>query len=473
MIIANNITKHIYFKIFFIISCSVIFLFSGIGVQSYNAQTVDDVFSVAQPSQLVEESGTCQAGQQSFKDSSGATACCTPKADILAFCKEDFGDSSITSCEITKPLYLDEDFIDECTYGVRYTNPSATKDGFVDYDPDYPKVEKCTGVTGEYCTIVYGADLRGCIPYKGYYLTDSLQSQYCCKSKTNSTGAPTTQSDPYKCSEIATPPACQTDEVLAQGSSTLCCKKLTAGDLANRCNSSFPNETNPTCTDMGNYQDASGYFVSGCKVDIKNSKTGEIKSVSNINTAPVDPDSDPDNPGGGTSSSSSSSAGNGGSTDPAIQTCEDKSKNADGTTSPTLLAECVCKQYSATVPSTQRDAEYDNCLTCYSANDTDRPIYQWTSLGCVNVSVQGLIVNILRIFYGVGTGLLVFRIVVAGLKLLSNPDVPGINKDSREEIVASIVAFLFGVLSVVILRFFGINVLGLTWLEGLFPTVGA
>lgn len=401
------------------------------------------------------------SGNTTLRTKNGTSLCCVSLTITTQFCQEycsrfdsgwQSGCRNITSCTAVQGSnpYPDGVVNTYCYQDVVATySDGSTYNKYVSWDgvaPELVSVKSCNfnGTTynqGNYCP-VGGTD--GCIPINSQNKSDN---GICCMIN----GSINLTYNSIDCDVVAKKcPTPESDYHLLQNS--VCCKKPSAATINSNCARLGKTDCKVNESSYSYPTINLGCLTSSCKCTVDIVSASEPTKKVNIYTDTGTPNVDPD--GGNVPD-----PGDGGNQQEAIPECAD--------------ASCVCQKYAATLDQSKRADEQKNCEACYSANPTDgRALYQYTALGCINVSTQGLIVNILRIFYGIGTGLLVFRIVMAGVKLLNEPDSPGVLKDSREEITASILAFVFGVMSVVVLRFFGINVLGLTWLENLFPVIG-
>jgi len=103
----------------------------------------------------------------------------------------------------------------------------------------------------------------------------------------------------------------------------------------------------------------------------------------------------------------------------------------------------------------EETAEYDNCLLCINACET----CVYSSLGCIDTTLNGVITTIMRIGLGVLGALGIFRIMQAAM-LRQSADPKDI-QESWDIIMSVIMGAIVLVASSLILRVIGVNILGI------------
>lgn len=365
--------------------------------------------------------------------------------------------SDVKTCTVSGDPYLGTAGLssDLCYQNVNYTevSNSTSQSGVIETSrADAKTALTCGGVAvtsngGDYCG--FPADASHCLlPLQE--TTDANNPLICCKAL-DGDGKYLVRPSEAECTESPKPKTCNDGYQLSNetdANSRVCCKTLTATEIAGHCVDLAGNTTS-TCTVTG-YKAGTLSFSCSVTINVNNTQTTKDYSTPQQGIAN---NSDPNNPNGT----------NGGTVAPDTTP---KSEGCGVNGSSTNTAADCCKKNAATISdATKAAAEEASCNTCLKKGAN----YSWSGLGCINTSTEGIVLSILRIFYGIGTGLLVLRIVIAGIKLINNPDSPDTLKDSKQEVTSSILAFVFGVLSLIILRFIGINVLGITWIDGLLP----
>ena len=124
----------------------------------------------------------------------------------------------------------------------------------------------------------------------------------------------------------------------------------------------------------------------------------------------------------------------------------------------------IVEHYGADPPESALK-ELENCRKCYfgasfddeGVTPTPRPGFVYSSLGCIDVSRDGLITRIFQIGIGLIGGIMIVRFIQAALKMQT--DNPEEIKEAQEMISSAVIALFVLVASVAILRFLGINVL--------------
>ncbi len=102
--------------------------------------------------------------------------------------------------------------------------------------------------------------------------------------------------------------------------------------------------------------------------------------------------------------------------------------------------------------SSQTDAANKaSCLTCVSRGGL------WVAIGCVDPSPLGIITGLIRISFGIMSGVALIQLIRAGIHYQTG-DEANIKK-AREEVVATIIGIAVLAFSVLILRILGVNIL--------------
>lgn len=100
------------------------------------------------------------------------------------------------------------------------------------------------------------------------------------------------------------------------------------------------------------------------------------------------------------------------------------------------------------------DAEKNLCIECTSSPNTI-----WTAIGCVDYSRDGIITRLFQIGIGIIGGVMIIRFLQAAIMMQT--DNPEQIREAKELITSALIALVVLVGAVVILRFLGINVLGI------------
>ncbi len=118
-------------------------------------------------------------------------------------------------------------------------------------------------------------------------------------------------------------------------------------------------------------------------------------------------------------------------------------------------------EYCLQVPDgRQREA----CNRCYSEADAEGDRV-YTALGCVRTNGAGLTRDVVRVFMGVAGGVAFFSILSAAFMFsLSQGDTNKV-KQARELLTAAVSGLFFIILSIFILQFIGVNILGIPGLS--------
>lgn len=106
--------------------------------------------------------------------------------------------------------------------------------------------------------------------------------------------------------------------------------------------------------------------------------------------------------------------------------------------------------------------EVEACVACLSRNDADPnniKNFVYTSIGCVDTSRDGVITRVFQIGIGVIGGFAIIQVIRAGY-IMQRRD-PSSVQEAREMIMSVIYAIFMLVGAIVILRFVGVNILGL------------
>ncbi|MFQ5493452.1 MAG: hypothetical protein ACE5DX_04805 [Candidatus Dojkabacteria bacterium] len=107
----------------------------------------------------------------------------------------------------------------------------------------------------------------------------------------------------------------------------------------------------------------------------------------------------------------------------------------------------------------EEEAELAACQTCLENNSGGTVGFVWTGLGCVDTTRDGLITRIFQIGVGLIGGIMIVMFIAAAFKMQT--DNPEEIREAREMITSAIIALIILIGAVVILRFLGINVLGI------------
>lgn len=103
------------------------------------------------------------------------------------------------------------------------------------------------------------------------------------------------------------------------------------------------------------------------------------------------------------------------------------------------------------------------CLVCVCDGDnyegTKLSQNIWTELGCIEATLGGIIIAVMRVFFGVVTGLAIIRFIQAGFML--NTDDPEKIKEGKSIAVSAVAAIIFGAMIPILLNFVGLDILGI------------
>lgn len=97
--------------------------------------------------------------------------------------------------------------------------------------------------------------------------------------------------------------------------------------------------------------------------------------------------------------------------------------------------------------------------SCASSNKTATTNNIWTEIGCINTSQEGLVIAVMRVFFGVVTGLAVLRFIQAGM-MLNTDDMEQI-KEAKNIATQAVVALIVGGTIPLVLNFIGVDILGI------------
>lgn len=102
------------------------------------------------------------------------------------------------------------------------------------------------------------------------------------------------------------------------------------------------------------------------------------------------------------------------------------------------------------------------CLECICAGGKDSTEFTnnvWTELGCITPTQEGVISAIMRVFFGIVTGVALIRFVQAAIYL--NSDDPEKKKEGKSIVMSAMAALALGASLPVVLNFLGIDILGI------------
>ncbi len=92
------------------------------------------------------------------------------------------------------------------------------------------------------------------------------------------------------------------------------------------------------------------------------------------------------------------------------------------------------------------------CVNCVSAGKI------YTSIGCIDPSVDGIIVWVIRVAIGLIMAISVFRFIQAAM-MFQKAD-PESVEEAKEILTSAVIALIFALISVPLLQFLGVNILG-------------
>lgn len=98
------------------------------------------------------------------------------------------------------------------------------------------------------------------------------------------------------------------------------------------------------------------------------------------------------------------------------------------------------------------------CEDCCKAGD-DAFANIWTEVGCIRADQAGVIKSVMRVFFGVVTGIALLRFIQAGMML--NTDDPEKIKEGKSVAVSAVAALFFAALLPILMNFIGMDILGI------------
>ncbi|KXK26790.1 MAG: hypothetical protein TR69_WS6001000811 [candidate division WS6 bacterium OLB20] len=109
--------------------------------------------------------------------------------------------------------------------------------------------------------------------------------------------------------------------------------------------------------------------------------------------------------------------------------------------------------------------ERTQCRACVARNldEADEGFFVWNALGCWDVSLNGIVTRLFQIGIGIIGGVMILRFIQAAIMMQT--DNPEQIREAKEIVSSAIIALIVLLGAVVILRFLGINVLGILPLD--------
>ncbi len=126
----------------------------------------------------------------------------------------------------------------------------------------------------------------------------------------------------------------------------------------------------------------------------------------------------------------------------------------------------LCQQV-ADAGSTDPNSDYQQCLSCFGSGagksvgegDKEAPKAFWTAFGCVRVSKNGMVQDLLRIGLGISGGFVLLTILYGAFLLTTSSGNPKRVQEGQEMISSAVMGLFFVIFSVIILQFIGVSLL--------------
>lgn len=128
-------------------------------------------------------------------------------------------------------------------------------------------------------------------------------------------------------------------------------------------------------------------------------------------------------------------------------------------TPPPLIQNSICE----TLP----DAKRGDCDTCMGDNSG-----VWTALGCINIAnmdnpdPSDFLETLLSLGIGIGGGMSFLLILFGGLQIMTSAGNPEQLHAGRELISAAVTGLLLVIFSIFLLKFIGVNIIGIPGFTG-------
>jgi len=103
------------------------------------------------------------------------------------------------------------------------------------------------------------------------------------------------------------------------------------------------------------------------------------------------------------------------------------------------------------------------CISCLQEGGGNKKV--WTALGCIPTDPLDLVKWIFPYLLGIGGTIAFFMLIIGGFQIMTSGGDPEKVKAGKEQITAAISGLLFIIFSLFILRFIGVDILGLPGLE--------
>ena len=145
---------------------------------------------------------------------------------------------------------------------------------------------------------------------------------------------------------------------------------------------------------------------------------------------------------------------NGSIKDGAPDTIEDDCPDYDPNNE--IPAPLSCSDYCEDEKGT---GQYEPCKACVCDGEDNLTNNVWTEIGCITATEEGIIVAIMRVFFGVATSIAVLRFVQAAFML--NTDDPEKIKEGKSIMVSGVIALALAGSLIVLLNFIGMSILGI------------
>lgn len=114
-----------------------------------------------------------------------------------------------------------------------------------------------------------------------------------------------------------------------------------------------------------------------------------------------------------------------------------------------------CPWYNTPIRSAAEELELSQCKSCLRADKYNT----WVSgVGCINTTPEGIFTTLVRFAMGVMGGVALIRMIILGYRIQGKDDKQV--KEAKEGVISTLGAIVLVLLSVIILRVLGVNILG-------------
>lgn len=147
--------------------------------------------------------------------------------------------------------------------------------------------------------------------------------------------------------------------------------------------------------------------------------------------------------------------------------CSRESPVATATCDPTLAcSNPIPVDPSQTIPyelcnQIKDPTAFQECKTCSErgGGNVRDPGGIWTAIGCIDRNPESIIVTLITIGIGMGGGVALLMILIAGFMLTTSQGDPKRTGEAKEMVTAAVIGLVFVIFSVTILQFIGVTVL--------------